>query len=66
MIAMRGRHQLEGFATIAGTKGAGVQHIDHVRRRGVGKYVAVVPGALPEAMVVIDPYPREAGIIGAE
>ncbi len=66
MIAMRGRHQVEGFSAVRGAERTGVEHVHDVGRDGVGKYMAVVPGALPETMILVDPSPGIAGIIRAE
>ena len=66
MIAVRGGQQLEILAAIGRAERAGVQDVYGVERDGVRKDVRVVPGALPEAVVGVDPGPGVAAIVGAE
>ncbi len=66
MVAVRGGQQLEILTAVGGAERAGVQHIDGVHGDRIGKNMRVVPGALSEAVIRIDPRPTSAAIIGAE
>src|SRR5215468_914771 len=65
MIAVRRREQLKRLASIQGSKRTSVEHVHGIDALRIGEDVGEVPGALSEALVVVDLSPTLAAILGA-
>src|SRR5712692_4670196 len=65
MVAVRHHQQGELLPAVGGAVGSGIEHIDRVGIRRVSDDVRVIPGALAEAVVVVDAAPFFAAIVGA-
>src|SRR5262250_1778666 len=65
MIAVRRREQLKRLASIQGSKRTSVEHVHGIDALRIGEDVGEVPGALSEALVVVDLSPTVAAILGA-
>jgi hypothetical protein len=65
MVAMRSIDAVEGFAAVDRAIEAGVGDVDLVRILGVGPNVGEIPGALAEAVVVVDQGPVGAAVVAA-
>ena len=63
MIAVRRGHQVERLAAVGGAERTGIEHIDDIGGDGIRKDMGEIPGALPEAVVVVDSAPGSAGVL---
>src|SRR5260370_1319280 len=65
MVAVRGVQAFEGFAAIDGAVEAGIGDVNLIGILGVGPNVGEIPGALTEAVIVVDERPVGAAVIAA-
>src|SRR5207302_3763077 len=65
IVAVRRGKLSEGFSSIDRAIGSGVEDVNDVGILGVGEEVGVIPGALAEAMVVVNQAPVFATIVRA-
>src|SRR5271169_5870304 len=65
MVSVRRAQRDETLAAIRGPVEARVEDVNRVHVLGVGEDVGEIPGALGEAMVLVDAAPAFAAVVGA-
>ena len=65
VVAVRRGDRAEGAPAVARAHELDVEHVDAVEVLRVGDDVGVVPGALPQAAVLVGAPPGAAGVVGA-
>ena len=65
IVAVRRRKLREGLAAVDGAIRACIKDVNDIRIFRIRKHMRVVPGALAEAMIVVDQPPVLATIVGA-
>ncbi len=65
VVAVRGVQAFEGFAAVDGAVEASIGDVNLIGILGVGPNVGEIPGALTEAVIVVDERPVRAAIVAA-